>query len=1383
MRPCRNIGHRTKMVLVFFSILLPGLLSTQVFNSGLVKDESTGNNVIKEKNMRTSSAAIPRANIAFVFNETIPQSSVSANNFKGFLDGQGFPTTLIEMGSMSPGNFTGKDVILLDSGTGYLSTWGNNSVAEVTLVNATGLPILGLGKGGNSFFGKLGLKLGWPYGVIGSANTARAVDERNVIFNYPFLMPNGTFQVYTTPVPSVEISPSSWNITVVPLAAENALATSPYTLMQEWNRYILWGFTESPANMTTDGKHLLINTIIFHAMNRTIKAVDTTWKPIIAGASNGSPSEILPKSLFQMGLAIDSNVPGYFMMNNSLFQNIQLPKDAGQVTEVGAPAVPVVTKWYEIPAKVTLSPRILYKIEGIPQTNVIVQPAQEPKEDLVRNFTANTILMNRSIYSTDQYYPSSLVKIDGGAASNPIMIRGRRLMAVHLYPIQFNPVQQRLRTYAKIEVQFDFDSPGQIQGVDARLKNPAFESLTSAVIGNYRIRPLTPTNATANGAEYLIICNRTFEKTISPLRDWKMQKGVTTRIAVLESLNSPHATANDIRSYIRNAYNTWNPAPAYVLLVGDSNFIPPFYVTPHPEAAHGGFKIPTDLYYGCVDGDDYFPDIFVGRFSGRNSGEISTQVTKTINYEKTPPDIPDFYKQFLGAAFFEDDNNDGYEDRRFTLTAVEIHDWLVGKGYSNTATSQLYAADSTVTPRHWSNDFDSGTAVPGGLLKPGFAWNAAEPDIINGFNTNNGVFFAYHRDHGYSANMYWHGSNNFGGGDDSWSSPFFNANDAMGLANGDRLPFVASVECLGGWYDSEVDQNLGAGGGDVKLTRDFQSVAENFMRDTSGGAIGVVAASRVSYSGYNDAMMKGFVDGIWPGLLGGSSGGLYHFGEFVDYGKTRMASSYGVGDGQTKVTYELFNLFGDPETELWTAYPQNMVIHHPAAIGSGFLQHFVVTVNDTLGQPLENARVCIQYGSDLQVVATDSNGVAEFSYTPGYTGSANITVTKHNYRPYWNVITVTSGGAMLTVSPNIGPDGTTVTISGSNFQSTETAWINFGATTITSISASGGSFTTTYTVPAGIPGMINVFGKGLVSSMVGIDVFRRLPHGPLPDPYIYDQFDSSTWFLHAGDNPVWDNPSIQLYDMSSNPVSSNDLVIATSYKIGATVRNDIANTSIPSLKVFFKWASWGAGQITWHDISFATVSLPAGPGGSVQAQVTWTPATTGHVCIKAIIEHNAYDIDWNNNEGQENTHVSPTHSPANVTIPVTNPTTTNQTIYIELVERGYSDQGLPNVTLWPTQVLRAYPQVQSPGETKNITITVDTPAGTKPGEIRYFTATCYLQNGTLIGGIDFEIMEAIPPAPPSPVIIVVIIVVAVAAVTMVVLVRRWRVAKIKRRPT
>src|SRR5271157_426542 len=1370
----RSIRHRTKIVLIFVSILLPSLLSTQIFNLGPIRNESNENNMIKEKEVRTSSAAIPKASIAFVYNETIAQSNVSAHDFKGFLDSQGFPTTLIEMGSMSPGNFTGKDLIILDSATGVLSTWGNNSAAEVTLINATGLPILALGEGGYAYLGKLGLKIGWPNGVHVSADTVRAVDEGNVIFNYPFMMPNGTFQVYTTPVPNVEIPSSSWNITVVPLAAENSLATSPYTLMQEWNRYILWGFTASPANMTTDGKNLLINTIIFHAMNRTMKPVDTTWKPIIAGASSGSPSEILPKSLFQMGLAIDSNIPGYYMMNNSLFQTIHMTNDTGQVTDLGAPAVPVITQWYEIPTQVTLTPRILYKIEGIPQSNVVVQPAQAPQPDVVKNFTSNTIFMNRSIYSSDQYYPSNLVKIDGGSASDPIILRGRRLLAVHLYPIQFNPVQQLLRTYSKIEVQFDFDRPGQIQGVDARLQNVAFENLTAGLIGNYRTRPLTPTNATASGAEYLIICPRIFENDMYPLRDWKMQKGVTTRIAVLETLNL--VTANDIRNYITTAYNTWNPAPAYVLLVGDSNFIPPFYVTPHSDSSHGGFDTATDLYYGCVDGTDYLPDIFVGRFSGRTDAEISVQVTKTINYEKNPPDIPAFYSQILGAAYFQDDNMDGYEDRRFALTAVEIHDYLVGLGYS---LSQLYNAGSTVQPTHWSSDYDSGTAVPASLQKPTFAWNAAEMDIINGFNA--GVFFAYHRDHGGSANWYDHDSNVLTNGDDSWSDPHFSAGDASGLTNGPLLPFVTSVECMGGWYDSEVDQTLG---GDVKLTRDAQSVAENFMRDTTGGAIGVVAASRISFSGYNDVMMKGFIDGIWPGLMTGHTGGLYHFGQFVDYGKTIMASKYGIGDGGTKITYELFNLFGDPETELWTAYPKTMSVSFPPSIGSGYLQHFVVTVKDG-SQPLENARVCIQYGSDLQVVATDSNGVAEFSYTPGYTGLANLTVTKHNYRPSVNTINVTPGGAMLTVAPNIGPDGTTVTISGSNYSPGETVKLYFDATLIGSATAVGGSFTTTYTVAASIPvGMINVIGTGQTSAEVGIDAFRRLPPGPLPDPYIYDQWDSSTWFLHPGDNPVWDNPSIQLYDMSNNPVSSNDLVIATSYKIGATIRNEIANTSIPSLKVYFKWASWGAGQITWNDIGLTTVSLPAGPGGSVQAQITWTPATTGHVCIKVIIEHNAYDINWNNNEGQENTHVSPTHSPANVTIPVTNPTSTNQTIYIELVEQGYSDQGLP-VPLWPTQILRTYPQMQLPGETKNITITVDTPAGTKPGEKRFFTATCYLQNGTIIGGIDFEIMEATAPAPPSisPVIIVaIIIVVALAAVVMVFQVRKWHIAKIKRRP-
>jgi len=74
-------------------------------------------------------------------------------------------------------------------------------------------------------------------------------------------------------------------------------------------------------------------------------------------------------------------------------------------------------------------------------------------------------------------------------------------------------------------------------------------------------------------------------------------------------INLP-VTATAIQNFIKTAYSTWKQPPTYVLLFGDAEFIP--NVTTHP---YHGTRTGTDIYYGTVDGNDYFPDISIGRLS------------------------------------------------------------------------------------------------------------------------------------------------------------------------------------------------------------------------------------------------------------------------------------------------------------------------------------------------------------------------------------------------------------------------------------------------------------------------------------------------------------------------------------------------------------------------------------------------------------------------------------------------------------------------------------------------------------------------------------------------------------------------------------------------
>jgi hypothetical protein len=486
----------------------------------------------------------------------------------------------------------------------------------------------------------------------------------------------------------------------------------------------------------------------------------------------------------------------------------------------------------------------------------------------------------------------------------------------------------------------------------------------------------------------------------------------------------------------------------------------------------------------------------------------------------------------------------------------------------------------------------------------------------------------------------------------------------------------------------------------------------------------------------------------------------------LTYGKVYMANEYGYAGDYTMLTFELFHLFGDPELPIWTAQPEALDVTHPSTIGSGGHQEFVVTVNDSAGAAVHHARICLRKENDIHESAyTDTVGQAFFDVTPSSGGQMNITVTKHNYRPYEENITVTSDGATLSVDPVQGPPGILVDIVGSGFDDDETVNIDFGGTPTTA-TASGGSFTKSdYPVPSGVEGHINVVAEGQTFGRTAVALFRRLPVQPLPDPYIYCQWDSSTWHLNPdGGDLIWNNPCIELFDDHRVSVPSNDLEAMEPYTIRATIYNN-ATVAAVDTDVTFEWADWGAGQRTWNLINTKTVTVPAATGtvsGTATAEADWTPSRTGHTCLWVTIHH-PWDENLDNNKGQENTDVHHVSSPGVISFPVNNPTNTTALVYVEVRQIGEK-------TIWPATITRDYPQVQEPGEERTVRLIVEAPAEAHEGEKRIFTATAYI-NGEVIGGIETKVdvrrEEEPTPTPIPVVVIIVVIVTATVAVAVV----------------
>lgn len=188
-----------------------------------------------------------------------------AESFQSFLQAHGCSVTLIRSDLMTEPSLDDCDLVVIGTDTQNPAAWPDEQ-SVATLADA-GRPIVGLGDGGYRFFGKLGLAIGYPNGASGRFNSVSAVDSDSSVFQtpYPVGMPEDqVLQVYsgTTDCVMIYLWPAPLeNVTALGRKVDDQ---GYYPLVAEQG-HLLWGFVESPDQMTEAGKRLFLNAVILTA--------------------------------------------------------------------------------------------------------------------------------------------------------------------------------------------------------------------------------------------------------------------------------------------------------------------------------------------------------------------------------------------------------------------------------------------------------------------------------------------------------------------------------------------------------------------------------------------------------------------------------------------------------------------------------------------------------------------------------------------------------------------------------------------------------------------------------------------------------------------------------------------------------------------------------------------------------------------------------------------------------------------------------------------------------------------------------------------------------------------------------------------------------------
>lgn len=725
------------------------------------------------------------------------------------------------------------------------------------------------------------------------------------------------------------------------------------------------------------GKKSLIFTLCFFIGTGTFNG--------LAGHQPDSPA-VLNMSTNDGGFSVDSFNEKYMVLDleaknlcesnvvteEGIFTLLTVP-GMGYTTEVGSPKLPCMSLMMAVPNTI-LTFEILY--DNYYETDVgQIYPVQEPEYDSYTS-EVHEFAANEAAYSANDFYPGEVFGIvDTG------FIRVIPFARICFYPVQYNPATGLARIYTQVQVKLVWDPETKLE-INENQNSQYFESYYQNVFANWDAFSDTFSSELAHpqnnarsetGCEYLIITDPAFVDAANALRDWKIQLGIDTWVKETDETGTDEP---ELKTYIQNAYLTWVPSPSFVLFIGDSEHISPLYYNIHP---YYGTYTGTDLWYFTIMGMDHFPEIFYGRIPVDNLAQATNIVNKIINYEKDPPNNAGFYNNVTVAAYFQDDEDNGYETRRFVRTSEEVRDFLRLNLTDPYEVSRVYCTDSWINPTHYNNgDYGNGEPLPLDLLRPLFLWDGNADDIINRVNWGN--FILNHRDHGSR---------------DGWGDPSFHISELSQLDNGELLPIVFSLNCETGWFDHETDGDGGT---------NSESFCEEFLRLDDKGAVGVFGATRVSYSGYNDFLCRGFYDAMWPEFdtTRGSSVPMYRMGEVLNYGKTYMTQTWGdPWDGEV-LTFEIFHYYGDPTMQIWTAEPDDMIVSHPAEV-------IVETTQITVNVDQDDAFVCLLQNGEVVGSGTSVGGSVIIDVGPLTAGAIDVTVTKHNFRPYMGSISVIEG--------------------------------------------------------------------------------------------------------------------------------------------------------------------------------------------------------------------------------------------------------------------------------------------------------------------------------------------------------------------------------------
>lgn len=540
------------------------------------------------------------------------------------------------------------------------------------------------------------------------------------------------------------------------------------------------------------------------------------------------------------------------------------------------------------------------------------------------------------IYEEDVFFPRKLVR-----TQSPYVFRDYRGQTVQFFPVQYNPVQRILRVYSELVVSIEIEAdPALLEAENARASSKVPEPYH--FLYQKRFLNYSGENRYEQIGELgnmLIVTTDEYAEQIEDMVRWKNQKGIPTEVVLMSEIGE---TPEEVRSFIDDYYQ--NQRLTYLLIVGDENAVPTLQTE---------FQNACDHCYAYQEGDDHYPEFFVGRLNAENPEQLQTILDRNMMYELNPGmDNPNWFSTALGFGSNQGPGDDGEFDYEHLNN---IKSTLLNYGF--TSVYEFYdgsQANASPTPADSTTDAEGN---PNALMIN---------EVINSGVTL--MNYTGHGDHGVLA------------------SGSFNNAAINELTNYGAYPFLIAVACCVGDFQNDFGAGPCLGDTWIRATNNETGLP-------AGGIGGCFSSILQSWS----PPMEG-QDEMNALIVEAGTYDIRHtMGGIVVHGGGAMIDAYGAGGDEMMDTW---NIFGDPSIALWTRTPIAITVDHD-------LSTFIGANSFEVYCDVDDALVGLYYEGRYIASGIVENGIASLEFDPlEYPSPITVTVTAYNYLPYQGEVQV-----------------------------------------------------------------------------------------------------------------------------------------------------------------------------------------------------------------------------------------------------------------------------------------------------------------------------------------------------------------------------------------